>query len=134
MWGGGKYNHLLFDCTEYPEIVWDALKDALNLISDTGNRITVHMFYIMYNTNIRNLPEKMQKQVGIIIQEFKRSIIAKRYARCTNENLNNIIYDRDRVLAHWIIICKKVISFRRFQGKDKKVLEDLKSAFENMLN
>ena len=127
-------NHLLFDCTEYPEIVWDALKDALNLISDTGNRITVHMFNIMYNTNIRNLPEKMQKQVGIIIQEFKRSIIAKRYARCTNENLNNIIYDRDRVLAHWIIICKKVISFRRFQGKDKKVLEDLKSAFENMLN
>ena len=75
----------------------------------------------------------MQKQVGIIIQEFKRSIIAKRYARCTNENLNNIIYDRDRILAHWIIICKKVISFRRFQGKDKKVLEDLKSAFENML-
>ena len=75
----------------------------------------------------------MQKQVGIIIQEFKRSIITKRYARCTNENLNNIIYDRDRILAHWIIICKKVISFRRFQGKDKKVLEDLKSAFENML-
>ena len=67
----------------------------------------------MYNTNIRNLPEKMQKQVDLLIQEFKRNIIVKRYARCTNENLNNKIYDRNRVLAHWI--------------RSKK-------AFENMLN
>ena len=29
----------------------------------------------IYNTNIRNLPEKMQKQVDIIIQELKRSIV-----------------------------------------------------------
>ena len=74
--------HLLVDCPEYPEIAWDALKDALNLIIDTENRIIVHMF----NTNIRNLPEKMQKQVDLLIQEFKRNIIVKRYARCINEN------------------------------------------------
>ena len=76
----------------------------------------------------------MQKQVDLLIQEFKRNIIVKRYARCTNENLNHIIYDRNRVLAHWIIIFKKIISFRRYQGKDKKIIEDLKKAFENMLN
>ena len=80
--GGGVENtmHLLFDCPEYPEIAWKALKDALNLIS-----------------------EKMPKQVDLLIQEFKRNIIAKRNARCINENLNNIIYDKNRVLAHWII-------------------------------
>ena len=85
------------------------------------------------NTNIRNLAENKQKQVDLLIQEFKINIIVKRYARCTNENLNNIIYDRNRVLAHWIITCKKIISFRRYQGKDKKVIEDLKKAFENMM-
>ena len=133
---GGVENtmHLLFDCPEYPEIAWEALRDALNLISDTENRITVHMFNVIYNTNIRNLADNKQKQVDFLIQEFKRNIIVKRYARCTNENLNNIIYDRNRVLAHWIIICKKIISFRRYQGKDKKVIEDLKIAFENMMD
>ena len=35
--------HLLFDCPEYPELAWDALKDALNLISDMENRISIHM-------------------------------------------------------------------------------------------
>ena len=29
----------------------------------------------IYNTNIRNLPEKMQIKVDIIIQEFKRSVV-----------------------------------------------------------
>ena len=65
---------------------------------------TVHMFNVIYNTNIRNLPEKMQKQVESLIQEFRRSIICKRYARCTNVNLNNIIYDKNRICAHWIIL------------------------------
>ena len=92
--------HLLFDCPEYPEIAWEALREALNLISDTENRIIVHMFNVMYNTNIRNLAEKMQKQVDLLIQEFKRNIIVKRNARCINKNLNNIMYDRNRVLAH----------------------------------
>ena len=99
---GGVENtmHLFFDCSEYPELAWDALKDALNIISDMENRISVHMFNVIYNTNIRNLPEKMKKQVVLLIQEFKRSIICKRYARCTNANLNNIIYDKDRICAH----------------------------------
>ena len=58
---GGLENtmHLLFDCPEYPEIAWDALKDALNLISVTENRIIVHMYNVTYNTNMRNLPDKM---------------------------------------------------------------------------
>ena len=69
--------HLLFDCPECPELAWDALKDALNIISDAGNRISVHMFNVIYNTNLRNLPEKIQKQVDLLIQAFKRSIILK---------------------------------------------------------
>ena len=92
------------------------------------------MFNVIYNTNLRNLPEKIQKQVDLLIQAFKRSIIFKRYARCTNANLNNIIYDKNRICAHWIILCKKIISFRTYQGKDKKVIVKLKEAIENMLS
>ena len=41
-------------------------------------------------------------------------------ARCTNENLNNIIYDRNRVLAHWIIICKKNNLIQKISRKRQK--------------
>ena len=92
------------------------------------------MFNVMYNTNIKNLPEKMQKQVDFLIQKFKRNIVHKRFERCINANLNNIIFDKNRVCAHWIIICKKAISFRTYQGKDKTVIDRLKEVFENMLN
>ena len=80
----------------------------------------------MYNTNIKHLPEKMQKQIQMLIQEFKQSIIYKRYARSTNENLNNIIFDKNRICAHWIIICKKLISYKAFQGQDKTVIVKIK--------
>ena len=84
---------------EFPQLAWDALKDALNLISDTENKIFIHMFNVIYNTN-----------------------------------LNNIIYDKDRICAHWIILCKKLISYRTYQGKDKKVIVKLKETFENMFS
>ena len=51
-----------------------------------------------------------------------------------NTNLNNIIYDKDRSCAHWIILSKKLISYRTYQGKDKKVIVKLKETFENMLS
>ena len=68
--GGGVENtmHVLFDCPEYPELVWEALKDALNAIAET----------------------------------------------------ENIIFDKNRVCAHWIILCKKVISYSTYQRKYKK--------------
>ena len=75
---------------------------ALNAITDTENRITIHVF------NIRNLTKKMQKQVDFLIQEH-RSIVFKRYARCINENLKNIKFDKNKVYAHWIVLCRKAI-------------------------
>ena len=76
----------------------------------------------------------IQKQVDFCIQEFKRNVVFKIYERCTNANLNNIIFDKNRVCAHWISLCKKVISFKTYQAKDKKVIVKLKEAFKNMLN
>ena len=131
---GGVENtmHLLFECPEYSEIAWELLKETLNTVTEANN-IVVHSFNVMYNTNIKNLPEKMQKQIQMLIQQYKRNIIYKRYARCTNENLNNIIFDKNRICAHWIILCKKFIAYKAYQGKDKKVIEKIKEAFENMI-
>ena len=50
----------------------------------------------------------MQKQVDFFIQEH-RSIVFKRYARCINENLKNIKFDKNKVYAHWIVLCRKAI-------------------------
>ena len=47
----------------------------------------------------------MQKQVDILVQECQ-SIIHKSAARCQNENLNNIIFDSQRIFAHWkLTVC-----------------------------
>ena len=134
VWGGWKYYAPFF---WMPRILRNSLgtatvKETLNTVSETNN-IVVHSFNVMYNTNIKKLPEKMQKQTQMLIQEYKRSIIYKRYARCTNENLNNIIFDKNRICAHWIILCKKLIAYKAYQGKDKKVIEKIKEAFENMI-
>ena len=109
--------HFLFDFPEYPELAWEVLKDVLNVVAETEkqNRNTHVQCHVLYNTNIKNSSEKMQKQVDFFIQEFKRNIVFKRFERCTNANLNNIILDKNRVCAHWIIICKKAISFRTYQ-------------------
>ena len=86
MWGVENTMHLLFECPEYSELAWEGLKEALNIISET-DRIIVHSFNVIYKTIIKNLLDKMQKQIQMLIQESKRSIIYnyKRYARCTNE-------------------------------------------------
>ena len=89
----------MFECPEYSEIMWDSLSDALNSVSENERPIQVHMFNVMYNTEIKNLPEKMEKQVSFLLQEGKRSIVNKRYARCQNQNLNNIIITKQRACA-----------------------------------
>ena len=38
---------------------------------------TVHMFNVIYNTNIRNLPEKMQKQVESLIRNSEEVSFVK---------------------------------------------------------
>ena len=42
-------------------------------------------------------------------------------------------HDKNRICAHWIILCKKLIAYKAYQGKDKKVIEKIKEAFENMI-
>ena len=133
VWGGRKYNAFAVWLSWIPWACMGCLKRCFKFNFIHGKQ-NFNSHVVMYNTNIRNIPEKMQKQVELLIQEFKRSIIFKRYARCTNANLNNIIYDKDRICAHWIILCKKLISYRTYQGKDKKVIVKLKETFENMLS
>ena len=54
---------------------------TLNKVAETGNTISVHMLNIMFNTNIKTWPEKMQNQMDILIKDRKRSILHKRLTR-----------------------------------------------------
>ena len=129
--GGGLKTQCIF-CLIVQSTLWEALKDALNMISETDNRIIIHFYNAMCTTQISKTYQK--NKFNFLMQEFKRSIIFKRYARCRNANLNKIIFDKNRLYAHWIILCKKVISYRTYQGKDKKVIEKLKETFEDMIS
>ena len=102
-------------------------------MSENERPIQVHMFNVMYNTEIKNIPEKMEKQVSFLLQEGKRSIVNKRCARCQNQNLNNIIITKQRACAHWIIMCKKIISLRFYQGKDKTIVQKIMEYFEQQI-
>ena len=67
VWGVENTMHLLFECPEYSELAWEGLKEALNIISETDN-IIVHSLNVIYNTNIKNLPDKMQKKILMLTQ------------------------------------------------------------------
>ena len=67
----------------------------------------------------------MRKRVSILVQECKRSIVYKWFARSENQNLNNIIFDIPRIGAHRIIIYKKKISLRFYQEKDKAIVQQI---------
>jgi len=59
------------------------------------------MYNVMYNIHTEGVGPTGRKEVFHAIQEGKRHIIKKRYQRCANPNLENIIYDGNRVISHW---------------------------------
>jgi len=144
VYGGGTGNcslcgaaestqHLIFDCEEYAEIFWDMLSKAITKVE--GKRVSVHMYNVMYNTHIEGVGNTGRKAYFHAIQEGKRHIIKKRYQRCANPNLDNIIYDGNRVISHWTNILNGIISFQKYKGKNEQgyevLLESLQELYED---
>jgi len=125
--------HMIFECPEYSEIVWEVISEAINSSMDNQNNITIHMHNVMYNLPIKKLEKKHDNQIQTYIQEIKRNIIYRRYLRCQNPNRAQIIYNRDRIIAHCIITCKKEIAFRKYQNKNHAFLESIKHYLESQI-
>ena len=121
--------HLLFECDRYSAPLWALLKQVLNLAIDEDEQnhphITLHAYNIMFNLQIAGALGGWGDQVNILIQEIKRNIIFRRYKRCTG-NPNMIVdYDRPRLAAHLLIVVRKLISLRKFQGQNSATLSKL---------
>ena len=71
------------------------------------------MYNIMYNTEMKSLPKGHRKLAALVVQEIKRDMIYNRFKRCENISLNNIRYDRQRIIAHMITIVGKVLGIQR---------------------
>ena len=87
----------------------------------------------MYNQNIKDIDKDHNKEQGCLIQEIKRNIVYRRFQRETKPSLNNIIYDNARITAHLIIVCEKMISLRKYQGKNTFFYQNLINSLKEIM-
>jgi len=115
--------HMLVECSEYSEKVWQELESLLNQahIMEEG-RIRLHIHNMLYNKQVSNIKQIRSTQVSILIQEVKRHMVLKRYQRSQNEFLNNVVYDSNRVIMHIRNVTQRVVSLHAYQGKSKDAL------------
>ena len=113
---------MLFECDTYSAPLWNLLKEILNLLIHEGEdnhpHITLHAYNIMFNLQIAGALRGWGDQVNILIQEIKRNIIFRRYKRCIGNVNAYVDYDRPRLAAHLMIVVRKLISLRQYQGQD----------------
>ncbi len=115
--------HLIFECQEYSEGLWENMSKVITELS--GKHFQIHMFHVMYNIKIIGIEERLAKIVHVWIQEVKRYIVYKRYLRETKISLRNIIYDKDRIISHLIIVMNKLKSLKQFQKTDTTMLDKI---------
>jgi len=136
-WGGGDPDcgmcgntettaHLLFECERLAEPMWALLSEAIRGELDQrrdGAFRNIHAYHVMYNLEIQGLNPGTGAQIAALIQEIKRLIIAKRYTRCTTGRV--VQYGRQRLAANIIIVTKKLIGLRSYQGRRVGALEGI---------
>ena len=84
----------------------------------------------MYNTEIKSLSKEHRKIAAIVIKEIKRDMIYRRFKRSEYINLNNIRYDRHRIIAHMLTIVRKVQRYKEYQGKNTERIKMLCETLE----
>ena len=112
-------------------MIWDILSKACS--ATTGHKIQIHLFHVMYNQDFKGIGKDHNKELGCLIQEIKRNIVYRRFQRETKLSLNNIIYDNARITAHLIIVCEKMLSLRKYQGKNILFYQNLINALKETM-
>ena len=131
--------HLMFECEEYSEKIWAQLGKAVTemLAEEAGREggspanIRLHAFQVLYNINKAPIPRKHSKQVNEVIQEVKRSLVHRRYVRCTGGN--RVRYNAQRISSHLLIALKKLVGFRKYQGRNADTVTALAAIVEGWI-
>ena len=112
----------MFSCSRYSVEYWEIFSGIISkwCKKEKADHPTfyIHMYNIMYNTEIKTLSKENRKIAATLIQEIKRDMIYRRFKRSENTNLNTIRYDRHRILAHMLTIVRKVQRYKEYQGKN----------------
>ena len=126
--------HILFSCRRYSVEYWEIFSEIISkwCKKEKADHPTfyIHLYNIMYNTEIKSLSKENRKVVATIIQEIKRDMIYRRFKRSENINLNNIRYDRRRILAHMLTIVRKVQRYKEYKGKNTERINMLCETLE----
>ena len=112
--------HLMFECERYSEPLWRILGE--NLTRMEGKRIIMHAYSVLYNLDIAHLTPTKNDEVLYFIQEVKRSIIFRRYLRCTGQG-GNVNYTDNRIIAHILLVLKKTLYQKQLEGSEYGYLE-----------
>ena len=121
--------HILFSCTRYSVEYWEIFSEIVSkwIKKEKAEHPTfyIHLYNIMYNTEIKSIPDKYRKITAQIIQESKRDMLYRRYKRCENPKLNNIRYNRVKTLAHIMLTVKKIFHFYEYTNKNTELIDNL---------
>jgi hypothetical protein len=128
--------HLVFECPEYSEPLWNILQQGINAMLQaqhgTHPTITLHAYNIMYNDQLQGLPKDCAGQIHTLIQEIKRNIIFRRCQRLVHNR--GVRVDRRRVGCHAIMNVQRLISLRAYQGKKEGQLRFLLNALNQIVH
>ena len=98
--------HLMFECESYSEPIWRILGENLPFVE--SKRIIMHAYSVLYNLDITHLSPTKNDEILYFVQEVKRSIIFRRYLRCTGQG-GNVNYNENRIIAHLLLVLKKTL-------------------------
>jgi len=116
--------HLLFECEKYSELLWFHMSVLLQQQFNKNN-IVIHAYNVMYCVTNIFVPHTHRSNVQILIEETKRDIIRRHFLRLQNPSLARVRYNKQKILAHIILTCNKIILSRNLLKKHTKFFKDI---------
>ena len=108
------------ECEAYSFKIWEILSKTINelKIHKGHAQFKLHTYNVMYHIPPHTIEKEWIQTIMTVVSEIKRDIICRRLKRLQNPNLNNILYDTNRIISHIIITVNRVISLKKFQKKN----------------
>jgi hypothetical protein len=119
--------HLIFACPEYSAMVWETFAsagDKMVKALDPNPSMRINIHNIMYANPLRLSDGKTSRMFDMLICEIKKDIIYRKYLRSQTPGLNEIVYTPQRVSQHIEIVCNRLVSVRKYQGRSTDVIEN----------
>ena len=116
--------HLLFECEKYSELVWYHMTRLIQQLYSNPN-IVIHAYNVMYCVANMSVPQKHRSDFQVLIEETKRDIIRRHFLRIQTPSLSKVKYNKQKILAHIILTCNKIILSRQLLRKNTQLFKNI---------